>query len=137
MKKYKTIDFIKLHNHNIKNIKNIYIIASLIILIVVYKVNINIYNKETVVNEDIDINKELSKSTYINFDNIKLIFNLIGKGNISRILVDNSGLEVEGECNNLDILEQLRTKSKSSYFSINNISKSDDKYIFNLKYNIG
>ena len=137
MKKYKTIDFIKLHNHNIKNIKNIYIIASLIILIVVYKVNINIYNKETVVNEDIDINEELSKSTYINFDNIKLISNLIGKENISRILVDNSGLEVEGECNNLDILEQLRTKSKSSYFSINNISKSDNKYIFNLKYNIG
>ena len=137
MKKYKTIDFIKLHNHNIKNIKNIYIIASLIILIVVYKFNMNIYNKETIVNEDIDINEELSKSTYINFDNIKLVFNLIGKENISRILVDNSGLEVEGECNNLDILEQLRTQSKSSYFSINNISKLDDKYIFNLKYNIG
>ena len=137
MKKYKTIDFIKLHNHNIKNIKNIYIIASLIILIVVYKVNINIYNKETIVNEDININEDLLKSTYINFDNIKLVFNLIGKENINRILVDNSGLEVEGECNNLDILEQLRTKSKSSYFSINNISKLDDKYIFNLKYNIG
>ena len=137
MKKYKTIDFIKLHNHNIKNIKMIYIIASLIILIVVYKVNMNIYNKETIVNEYIDINEELAKSTYINFDNIKLVFNLIGKENISRILVDNSGLEVEGECNNLDILEQLRTKSKSSYFSINNISKLDDKYIFNLKYNIG
>ena len=137
MKKYKTIDFIKLHNHNIKNIKNIYIIASLIILIVVYKVNMNIYNKETIVNEYIDINEELAKSTYINFDNIKLVFNLIGKENITSILVDNSGLEVEGECNNLDILEQLRTKSKSSYFSINNISKLDDKYIFNLKYNIG
>ena len=135
MKKYKTIDFIKLHSHNRNNIKMIYIIASLIILIVVYKVNINIYNKETVVNED--INEELSKGTYINFDNIKLVFNLIGKENINRILVDNSGLEVEGECNNLDILEQLRTKSKSSYFSINNISKLDDKYIFNLKYNIG
>lgn len=137
MKKYKTIDFIKLYNPTRKNIKIIYILVPLIMVIGVYKVKMNIYNKETVVDENIDINENYEKSTYINFDNIKVVFNLIGKENISKILVDNSGVEVEGECNNLDILEQLRTKSKSSYFSINNISKLDNKYIFNLKYNIG
>ena len=77
------------------------------------------------------------KKVYINFDNIKVAFNLIGKENINRILVDNSGIEIEGECNNLDILEQLRNKSNSSYFSINSLLKQDNKYIFNLKYNTG
>ena len=135
MKKYKTINFIKLYNPNRKNIKIIYILLVLIMVIGVYKVSMNTYNKENILEENIDINENYEKSTYINFDNIKVVFNLIGKENINRILVDNSGVEVEGECNSLDVLEQLRTKSESNYFSINNISKLDNKYTFNLKYN--
>ncbi len=143
MKKYKTIDFIKLHTPNRKNIKIVYILVALIMVIGVYKVNMNqkrntkIYNEETVLDENIDITESDEESIYINFDNIKVAFNLIGKENINRILVDNSGIEIEGECNNLDILEQLRNKSNSSYFSINSLLKQDNKYIFNLKYNTG
>ncbi len=143
MKKYKTIDFIKLYTPNRKNVKIVYILVALIMVIGVYKVNMNqkrntkIYNEETVLDENIDITESDEESIYINFDNIKVAFNLIGKENINRILVDNSGIEIEGECNNLDILEQLRNKSNSSYFSINSLSKQDNKYIFNLKYNTG
>lgn len=143
MKKYKTIDFIKLYTPNRKNIKIVYILVALIMVIGVYKVNMNqkrntkIYNEETVLDENIDITESDEESIYINFDNIKVAFNLIGKENINRILVDNSGIEIEGECNNLDILEQLRNKSNSSYFSINSLLKQDNKYIFNLKYNTG
>lgn len=143
MKKYKTIDFIKLHTPNRKNIKIVYILVALIMVIGVYKVNMNqkrntkIYNEETVLDENIDITESDEESIYINFDNIKVAFNLIGKENINRILVDNSSIEIEGECNNLDILEQLRNKSNSSYFSINSLLKQDNKYIFNLKYNTG
>lgn len=143
MKKYKTIDFIKLYTPNRKNVKIVYILVALIMVIGVYKVNMNqkrntkIYNEETVLDENIDITESDEESIYINFDNIKVAFNLIGKENINRILVDNSGIEIEGECNNLGILEQLRNKSNSSYFSINSLSKQDNKYIFNLKYNTG
>lgn len=143
MKKYKTIDFIKLYTPNRKNVKIVYILVALIMVIGVYKVNMNqkrntkIYNEEAVLDENIDITESDEESIYINFDNIKVAFNLIGKENINRILVDNSGIEIEGECNNLDILEQLRNKSNSSYFSINSLSKQDNKYIFNLKYNTG
>ncbi|MDU4936369.1 MAG: hypothetical protein E6X43_13770 [Peptostreptococcaceae bacterium] len=143
MKKYKTIDFIKLYTPNRKNVKIVYILVALIMVIGVYKVNMNqkrntkIYNEETVLDENIDITESDEESIYINFDNIKVAFNLIGKENINRILVDNSGIEIEGECNNLDILEQLRNKSNSSYFSINSLLKQDNKYIFNLKYNTG
>ena len=143
MKKYKTIDFIKLHTPNRKNIKIVYILVALIMVIGVYKVNMNqkrntkIYNEETVLDENIDITESDEESIYINFDNIKVAFNLIGEENINQILVDNSGIEIEGECNNLDILEQLRNKSNSSYFSINSLLKQDNKYIFNLKYNTG
>lgn len=143
MKKYKTIDFIKLYTPNRKNVKIVYILVALIMVIGVYKVNMNqkrntkIYNEESVLDENIDITESDEESIYINFDNIKVAFNLIGKENINRILVDNSGIEIEGECNNLDILEQLRNKSNSSYFSINSLSKQDNKYIFNLKYNTG
>ena len=143
MKKYKTIDFIKLYTPNRKNVKIVYILVALIMVIGVYKVNMNqkrntkIYNEETVLDENIDITESDEESIYINFDNIKVAFNLIGKENINRILVDNSGIEIEGECNNLDILEQVRNKSNSSYFSINSLLKQDNKYIFNLKYNTG
>lgn len=143
MKKYKTIDFIKLYTPNRKNVKIVYILVALIMVIGVYKVNMNqkrntkIYNEEAVLDENIDITESDEESIYINFDNIKVAFNLIGKENINRILVDNSGIEIEGECNNLDILEQLRNKSNSSYFSINSLLKQDNKYIFNLKYNTG
>ncbi len=143
MKKYKTIDFIKLYTPNRKNVKIVYILVALIMVIGVYKVNMNqkrntkIYNEETVLDENIDITESDEESIYINFDNIKVAFNLIGEENINRILVDNSGIEIEGECNNLDILEQLRNKSNSSYFSINSLLKQDNKYIFNLKYNTG
>lgn len=143
MKRYKTIDFIKLYTPNRKNVKIVYILVALIMVIGVYKVNMNqkrntkIYNEETVLDENIDITESDEESIYINFDNIKVAFNLIGKENINRILVDNSGIEIEGECNNLDILEQLRNKSNSSYFSINSLLKQDNKYIFNLKYNTG
>lgn len=143
MKKYKTIDFIKLYTSNRKNVKIVYILVALIMVIGVYKVNMNqkrntkIYNEETVLDENIDITESDEESIYINFDNIKVAFNLIGKENINRILVDDSGIEIEGECNNLDILEQLRNKSNSSYFSINSLLKQDNKYIFNLKYNTG
>ena len=87
--------------------------------------------------ENVDIIESDVESLYINFDNIKVAFNLLGKENINRILVDNSGIEIEGGCNNLDILEQLRSKSNASYFSINSLSKQGNKYTFNLKYNIG
>lgn len=143
MKKYKTIDFIKLYTPNRKNVKIVYILVALIMVIGVYKVNMNqkrntkIYNEETVLDENIDITESDEESIYINFDNIKVAFNLIGEENINQILVDNSGIEIEGECNNLDILEQLRNKSNSSYFSINSLLKQDNKYIFNLKYNTG
>ena len=143
MKKYKTIDFIKLYTPNRKNVKIVYILVALIMVIGVYKVNMNqkrntkIYNEETVLDENIDITESDEESIYINFDNIQVAFNLIGEENINRILVDNSGIEIEGECNNLDILEQLRNKSNSSYFSINSLLKQDNKYIFNLKYNTG
>lgn len=143
MKKYKTIDFIKLYTPNRKNVNIVYILVVLIMVIGVYKVNMNqkrntkIYNEEAVLHENIDITESDEESIYINFDNIKVAFNLIGKENINRILVDNSGIEIEGECNNLDILEQLRNKSNSSYFSINSLSKQDNKYIFNLKYIAG
>lgn len=143
MKKYKTIDFIKLYTPNRKNVKIVYILMALIMVIGVYKINMNqkrntkIYNEESVLDENIDITEIDEESIYINFDNIKVAFNLIGKENINWILVDNYGIEIEGECNNLDILEQLRNKSNSSYFSINSLSKQDNKYIFNLKYNTG
>lgn len=143
MKKYKTIDFIKLYTPNRKNVKIVYILMALIMVIGVYKINMNqkrntkIYNEESVLDENIDITEIDEESIYINFDNIKVAFNLIGKENINWILVDNYGIEIEGECNNLDILEQLRNKSNSSYFSINSLLKQDNKYIFNLKYNTG
>ena len=143
MKKYKTIDFIKLYTPNRKNVNIVYILVALIMVIGVYKVNMNqegnakVYNEEDVSHENIDIIESYEEIVYINFDNIKVAFNLIGKENINRILVDNSGIEIEGECNNLDILEQLRNKSNSSYFSINSLSKQGNKYIFNLKYIAG
>ena len=80
MKKYKTIDFIKLYTPNRKNVKIVYILVALIMVIGVYKVNMNqkrntkIYNEETVLDENIDITESDEESIYINFDNIKGVF---------------------------------------------------------------
>ena len=141
MKSYKTINFIKPYTLNRKDIKIVYILVILIIIGGIYKVtiekNMNVYNEEDILHENVDIIESDVESLYINFDNIKVAFNLLGKENINRILVDNSGIEIEGGCNNLDILEQLRSKSNASYFSINSLSKQGNKYTFNLKYNIG
>ena len=143
MKKYKTIDFIKPYTPSRKNIKIVYILMVLIMVIGTYKVtmkqerNMNVYNEKDALHENIDTTENDVESLYINFDNIKVAFNLIGKENINRMLLDNSGIEIEGECDNLDILEQLRSESNSTYFSINSLLKQGNKYIFNLKYNTG
>ena len=143
MKDYKTIDFIKSYKTNKKSGKSLCIIILLILVSVFCKLtmnqdrNIKGHSKDESLRENTEISENHEERVYLNFDNIKAVCNLIGKENINRMLVENSSIEIEGQCSNLDILEQLRNESNLSYFSINSLVRYNDKYIFNLKYNIG
>lgn len=143
MKNYKSINFIK-DNFNEKRSKRIILLISIIIFMIVMLIGKNGIldykkNKEVIENNDnqkIESNNE-NIEEYVNFKDIKLAYNLIGKENINKISYDSNDIEIEGICIDLNVLETLRIKSKSNNFSIDSISKEGSKYLFKIKYSVG
>ena len=144
MRKYDTINFLEDASFKIKLLK---IIFSLLILFSIVIITISVVkNKE---DQKIDINQTIEselnqntegiteKETYVKIKDIKVAYKVIGKENINMLLTEDNNIEIEGICEDLNILEKLKIQSGSKDFSIESIIKKDNNYIFKIKYNLG
>ncbi|SCI21145.1 MULTISPECIES: hypothetical protein [unclassified Romboutsia] len=144
MKKYTMINFLK-EDFNLIKLSKI-IICLFTILSIFLMVNIkqkDKENKEVQINQDIERNLNLDiedstyKEIYVKVKDIKLAYKVIGKENIKRLLIENNNVEIEGICEDLNMLEKLKTQSGAKDFSIESIVKEEEHYMFKLKYNVG
>lgn len=143
MKKYKIINFLSKE----KKSNHIEIILILVSLLIIFISSNKIMN----VQEEIQIDSNLESfegiseyeqinevsNIYIDFEPIKIAYRIIGKDNIIRISYEEKNLEVEGICKDLTLLEKLKNELKYTHFSINNISKNEGGYLFNLNCTVG
>ena len=144
MKKYTMINFLKEDFDFIRLSKTIILLFIILsIFIVINNKSKDKENEKVQINQDIEsnLNQDIENSTYKEIDvkikDIKLAYKVIGKENIRRLLTENNNLEIEGICEDLNILEKLKDQSGSKDFSIESIVKEEKHYIFKLKYNVG
>lgn len=69
----------------------------------------------------------------IKFNEIKKIYETVGINNITRISIDKNKLEVEGVCNDLDVLNNLRKIKYIKYYHIDSIVRDGEYYKFKIK----
>ncbi|MEG0842835.1 MAG: hypothetical protein RSD22_05260 [Romboutsia sp.] len=143
MKKYKTINFLEKHKKGYNNSK-IYITVVAGILILLFAdiywdikeiedlkiyISKNPHEKYTLIE---DMGQE-----YININQIKNIYNLMGNSNITKFITDNSKVEIEGVCQDLALLEKIKDYDSVCNMSIDKIKKEENNYLYKISYDIG
>lgn len=143
MKKYRTINFFEGHDKNAQ-VKKYYKIIILFVLIVgitkIYTGIKEIRSLQEYIYSNPYENSENIKTTYrdyVNINQVKKVYNLIGVNNVKNFSVRDLDVEIEGTCKNLDILEKIKENENVSNMSINKVIKSDESYIFNINYSVG
>ncbi|MCC0629631.1 MULTISPECIES: hypothetical protein [unclassified Clostridioides] len=77
--------------------------------------------------------KTREKFSKIKINEIKKIYEIVGINSITRILIDKNKLEMEGVCNDLDVLENLRKIKYIKYYYIDSIVRDGEYYRFRIK----
>lgn len=144
MKKGKLINFLKAEKQEEKYFK-----CTLIILIYLFAfqsyTNIKLINE---LKEDINntklitqsqtqkvIKSEDKKRTVV--EDTRKIYDFLGVSNVDRLSVENNKVSIEGKCNNLDKLNQLKSMDNIKNFSITSVEKKNNKLYFQAVYEIG
>lgn len=147
MKKYKTINFLEKNKKSNKKTK-LFNIAIMITLVYVgskiyYSLSeiqkLENYIEKNDNNEFWDTIPVMSyEDTFkMDFSKIQKIYNKLGKENIISLKVNDSNIEVEGKCINLDIINSVKEYEYIKGMSVNRIKKEGGAYIFNVSYRIG
>lgn len=146
MKAYKTINFLNGFKET-KRYNKIYKITIISILICV-SLKMFMYMKSINELENyISHNKPINESKYtvpnlekikekfsrIKLDEIKKIYEIVGTDNITKISIDKNKMEMEGVCDNLDILDNLRKINYIKYYYIDSIIRDGECYKFRIK----
>ncbi|NJJ35384.1 hypothetical protein GSQ51_13780 [Clostridioides difficile] len=77
--------------------------------------------------------KNREKFSKIRFNEIKKIYETVGINNITKISIDKNKLEMEGVCNDLDVLNNLRKIKYIKGYYIDSIVRDGDNYKFRIK----
>ncbi|MGO1042097.1 hypothetical protein ACTPEO_05115 [Clostridioides difficile] len=146
MKTYKTINF----SNGFKETKQYNKVYKITIILILTCVSLKIFMYMKSVNElenYISHNKPINESKYtvskpeevkekfskIKLDEIKKIYEIVGTDNITKISIDKNKMEMEGVCDNLDILDNLRKINYIKYYYIDSIIRDGEYYKFRIK----
>ncbi|NMS89490.1 hypothetical protein HGQ85_06080 [Clostridioides difficile] len=77
--------------------------------------------------------KAREKFSKIKLNEIKKIYEIVGISNITKISIDKNKLEMEGVCNDLDILNNLRKIRYIKDYYIDSIVRDGENYKFRIK----
>lgn len=77
--------------------------------------------------------KTKDKFSKIKFNEIKKIYETVGINSITKISIDKNKLEMEGVCNDLDVLNNLRKIKYIKNYYIDSIVRDGENYKFRIK----
>jgi len=81
-----------------------------------------------------NLNKEKSK---INLSKIKEISSIIGIEKIQSIYSDSNKVEIQGYCEDTEVLQKVSDLESINKFDIQELQKKDNKYFFKIEYTLG
>ncbi|MGO0884368.1 hypothetical protein ACTPDI_16450 [Clostridioides difficile] len=146
MKTYKTINFA----NGFKETKQYNKVYKITIILILTCISLKIFMYMKSINElenYISNNKSITESKYtapkleetkekfskIKLDEIKKIYEIVGTDNITKISIEKNKMEIEGICDNLDILENLRKIKYIKDYYIDSIIRDGEYYKFRIK----
>ncbi|UWD49519.1 hypothetical protein NYR90_04620 [Clostridioides difficile] len=146
MKTYKTINF----SNGFKETKQYNKIYKITIILILTCISLKMFMYMKSINElenYISNNKSITESKYtvpkleetkekfskIKLDEIKKIYEIVGTDNITKISIDKNKMEIEGICDNLDILDSLKKINYIKYYYIDSIIRDGEYYKFRIK----
>ena len=91
--------------------------------------------KEETAPDSSSINKE--NIAVISLDKVQKIYDLLGINNISKLSINGNTANIDGTCEDLNILENIKCEESIKNLSINHIRKQENNYVFNLTYELG
>ena len=83
---------------------------------------------------DIKENKTIeNKSSTTILEQVKDIYSIIGYSNIDEYICMNNNIEIQGKCTNIDILDSITNIDNIINYSIENLKRENEYYIFKVK----
>ena len=142
MKKYNLINFLKEEKQDEKYFKCTVIILIYLLVFQSYTSIKSINNLKEEINNTKLINQSTEaaetknkKSTLMKDTN--KIYDLLGFSNINRLSFENDKVSIEGKCENLEILNKLKSMDNVNNFSITSVENKNNKLYFHAVYEIG
>ena len=142
MKKYNLINFLKEEKQDEKYFKCTVIILIYLLVFQSYTSIKSINNLK----EEINNTKVIAQSTKILESKNKKstlikdtnkVYDLLGFSNIKRLSFENNKVNIEGKCEDLEILNKLKSMDNINNFSITSVENKNNKLYFHAVYEIG
>ncbi|HBG5343252.1 TPA: hypothetical protein KQG29_000591 [Clostridioides difficile] len=146
MKVYKTINFLKGFKktkpcNKVHKVIIVLILTCILFKLFMYVKSINeledYISQNKLVNESKHAVPTTDKTRYkfskIKLNEIKKIYETVGVNSITRISIDKNKMEMEGVCNDLDVLDNLRKIKYIKYYYIDSIVRDGEYYKFRIK----
>lgn len=145
MKKYKTINFLEEKKEKKKS-RKLFQIVMLIgicyLTICIYYGTEEIQNLQDYISEnehkDTKIIEVMSyqEENHIDINKIKAIYDGVGRDNITSLIANDSNIEIEGSCYDLNTLNNIKNYEYINEMSVNKIKREGEAYIFNISYRL-
>lgn len=93
-------------------------------------------NNTKLINQSTEAAETKNKKSTLMKDTNK-IYDLLGFSNINRLSFENDKVSIEGKCENLEILNKLKSMDNVNNFSITSVENKNNKLYFHAVYEIG
>lgn len=142
MKKSKPINFLKEDKKEENLFKCTVIILICLLVFQIYTNVKSINNLEEEISNMNDIGEtavisEVENKKVTLIEDTSKVYELLGTSNVDRLSVQSNKVSIEGTCKNLEVLEELKSMEKVKNFSINSIENKNNKFYFQVVYEIG
>lgn len=142
MVNYNLINFIDSNDARNNRYKIIVFVILLMFIFIISKLMLYILEinriEQYIDKHDIKENKTIeNKSSTTILEQVKDIYSIIGYSNIDEYICMNNYIEIQGKCTNIDILDSITNIDNIINYSIENLKKENEYYIFRVKYEIG
>ncbi len=142
MVNYNLINFIDSNDIRNNRYKIIVVVILLMFIFIISKLMLYILEinriEQYIDKHDIKENKTIeNKLNTTILKQVKDIYSIIGYSNIDEYICMNNYIEIQGKCKNIEILDSITNIDNIKNYSIENLKRENEYYIFRVKYEIG
>lgn len=142
MVNYNLINFIDSNDIRNNKYKIIVVVILLMFIFIISKLMLYILEinriEQYIDKHDIKENKTIeNKLNTTILKQTKDIYSIIGYSNIDEYIFMNNYIEIQGRCTNIEILDSITNIDNIINYSIENLKRENEYYIFRVKYEIG